>query len=119
VTIRRGGTLTEADHQLLALIQRQLGHSNLGITSVLPAGHRQRRDHRDRPRPAPADDSQSTHPHRAERIWRNAARRAERQPSRHYVGVWAPRPVASSHRLLSNLMRTRPGSEPGADERRA
>jgi hypothetical protein len=56
VTIRRGGTLPEADHQLLALIQRQLGHSNLGITSVLPAGHRQRRDHRDRPRPAPADD---------------------------------------------------------------
>ena len=30
----------------LNVIQRQLGHSNLGITQRLPAGHRQRRDHR-------------------------------------------------------------------------
>jgi hypothetical protein len=40
----------------LIVIQRQLGHSNLGITHGLPAGHRQRRDHRDRPCPASADD---------------------------------------------------------------
>jgi integrase len=40
----------------LIVIQRQLGHSNLGITSRLPPGHRQRRDHRDRPRPTRADD---------------------------------------------------------------
>jgi integrase len=39
----------------LIVIQRQLGHSNLGITSRLPPGHRQRRDHRDRPRPTRAD----------------------------------------------------------------
>ena len=40
----------------LIVIQRQLGHSNLGITSVYLQGHRQRRDHRDRPRPTRADD---------------------------------------------------------------
>jgi mannose-6-phosphate isomerase-like protein (cupin superfamily) len=33
----------------LIVIQRQLGHSNLGITSLYLAGHRQHRDHRDRP----------------------------------------------------------------------
>jgi integrase len=26
----------------LIVIQRQLGHTNLGITSIYPAGHRQR-----------------------------------------------------------------------------
>jgi site-specific recombinase XerD len=40
----------------LVVIQRQLGHSNLGITSVLPARNRQRRDHRHRPYPPRADD---------------------------------------------------------------
>ena len=40
----------------LNVIQRQLGHANLGTTSHLPAGHRHRRDHRHRPRPARADD---------------------------------------------------------------
>jgi integrase len=41
----------------LIVIQRQLGHSNLGITSVYLQGHRQRRDHRDRARATSADDS--------------------------------------------------------------
>ena len=40
----------------LIVIQRQLGHSNLGITSRLPPRDRQRRDHRDRPCPPRADD---------------------------------------------------------------
>jgi site-specific recombinase XerD len=40
----------------LIVIQRQLGHSNLGITSVYLHGIDQRREHRDRPCPAPADD---------------------------------------------------------------
>ena len=40
----------------LIVIQRQLGHSNLGITSRLPPRHRQRRDHRHRPRPPRTDD---------------------------------------------------------------
>jgi integrase/recombinase XerD len=35
----------------LLVIQRQLGHSNLGITSVYLQGIDQRRDHRHRPRP--------------------------------------------------------------------
>ena len=39
----------------LIVIQRQLGHTNLGITSDVPAGHRQRRDHRHRPRPPRTD----------------------------------------------------------------
>jgi site-specific recombinase XerD len=39
----------------LVVIQRQLGHSNLGITSV-PARDRQRRDHRHRPLSPRADD---------------------------------------------------------------
>ena len=39
----------------LIVIQRQLGHSNLGITSVSP-GHRQRRNHRNRPRSTRPDD---------------------------------------------------------------
>jgi hypothetical protein len=38
----------------LIVIQRQFGHSNLGIR--VPAGHRQRRDHRDHPCSPPADD---------------------------------------------------------------
>jgi hypothetical protein len=40
----------------LIVIQRQLGHSNLGITSVYLQGHRQRRNHRDHPCAPPADD---------------------------------------------------------------
>jgi integrase len=40
----------------LIVIQRQLGHSNLGITS-LSAGHRQRRDHQNRARATSANDS--------------------------------------------------------------
>ena len=40
----------------LIVIQRQLGHSNLGIHLRLPARHRQRRDHRDRARPTRAND---------------------------------------------------------------
>src|SRR4051794_18429099 len=39
----------------LIVIQRQLGHTNLGITSDLSVGHRQHRDHRHRPRPPRAD----------------------------------------------------------------
>ena len=39
----------------LIVIQRQLGHTNLGITSIYLARHRQRRDHRHRPRPPRAD----------------------------------------------------------------
>jgi integrase len=39
----------------LIVIQRQLGHSNLGITSVYLQGIDQRGDHRDRPRPPRAD----------------------------------------------------------------
>ena len=39
----------------LIVIQRQLGHTNLGITSDLPPRHRQHRDHRHRPRPPRAD----------------------------------------------------------------
>ena len=35
----------------LIVVQRQLGHSNLGITSVYIQGIRQRRDHRDRSTP--------------------------------------------------------------------
>jgi site-specific recombinase XerD len=38
----------------LIVIQRQLGHSNLGITSIYLQRHRRRRDHRSRPRPASA-----------------------------------------------------------------
>jgi hypothetical protein len=33
----------------LVVIQRQLGHANLGITFHLPTRHRQRRNHRHRP----------------------------------------------------------------------
>jgi hypothetical protein len=40
----------------LIVIQRQLGHSNLGIHQRLPPRHRQRRDHRLRPRPQCPDD---------------------------------------------------------------
>ena len=40
----------------LVVIQRQLGHANLGITSVYLQGDRQRRDHRHRPRAAIAGD---------------------------------------------------------------
>ncbi|MCA1697589.1 MAG: hypothetical protein LC790_01255 [Actinobacteria bacterium] len=41
----------------LVVIQRQLGHGNLGITSLgLSAGHRQQRDHRHRARSSRADD---------------------------------------------------------------
>ena len=40
----------------LIVIQRQLGHSNLGIHLGLSAGHRQRRNHRNGPRPARPDD---------------------------------------------------------------
>jgi Phage integrase family len=40
----------------LVVIQRQLGHSNLGITSVYLQGGRQRRDHRHRSRSPRADD---------------------------------------------------------------
>jgi hypothetical protein len=39
----------------LNVTQRQLGHTNLGTTSI-SARHRQRRDHRHRPRPKGADD---------------------------------------------------------------
>jgi hypothetical protein len=39
----------------LIVIQRQLGHSNLGITSLYP-GNRHRRDHRDSPRAPCAND---------------------------------------------------------------
>ena len=39
----------------LNVIQRQLGHRNLGVTSVY-LRDRPRRDHRDRPRPTPAHD---------------------------------------------------------------
>ena len=41
----------------LIVLQRQLGHSNLGITSVYLHGIRQRRDHRDRARATGDDDS--------------------------------------------------------------
>jgi Phage integrase family len=41
----------------LVVIQRQLGHANLGITSIyLPTGHRQQRDHQHRPWTALTDD---------------------------------------------------------------
>jgi Phage integrase family len=40
----------------LNVIQRQLGHTNLGRHVHLPAGDRQRRDHRHRPRPPGAND---------------------------------------------------------------
>jgi site-specific recombinase XerD len=40
----------------LIVIRCQLGHSNLGITSIYLHGHRQRRDHRHRPRPPSTDD---------------------------------------------------------------
>jgi integrase len=39
----------------LVVIQRQLGHNNLGTTSVYLQGDRQRRNHRGRARPASAD----------------------------------------------------------------
>ena len=44
----------------LIVIQRQLGHTNLGITSIYLRGHRQRRDRRHRPRAAAPRWSQST-----------------------------------------------------------
>ena len=40
----------------LNIIQRQLGHANLGTTSVYLARHRHRGDHRHRPRPTRAND---------------------------------------------------------------
>jgi hypothetical protein len=40
----------------LMVIQRQLGHSNLGITSIYLQDINNARDHRRRPRPPPADD---------------------------------------------------------------
>jgi integrase len=39
----------------LIVIQRQLGHTNLGITSVYLQGIDKHRDHRHRPRPPRAD----------------------------------------------------------------
>jgi len=40
----------------LIVIQRQLGHANLGIHLDLPSGDRQRRDHRHSSRSSGADD---------------------------------------------------------------
>jgi integrase len=40
----------------LIVIQRQLGHSNLGITSVYLQGIDNAEDHRHRPRPTRTDD---------------------------------------------------------------
>ena len=40
----------------VVLIQRQLGHANLGITSIYLQGHRQQRDHWHRPRTALSND---------------------------------------------------------------
>jgi hypothetical protein len=60
----------------LIVIQRQLGHSDLGITSVYPR-HRQRRDHRKRPRPPRTDDpGQHVAPAQIGQQNRSAARRA-------------------------------------------
>jgi site-specific recombinase XerD len=41
----------------LPVIQRQLGHAHLGVTSTLPARDRHQRDHRHDPQQAAADDS--------------------------------------------------------------
>jgi DNA-binding transcriptional MerR regulator len=46
----------------LNVIQRQLGHANLGNDQHLPARHRHRRDHRHRPRQARADDVRHRRP---------------------------------------------------------
>jgi site-specific recombinase XerD len=40
----------------LNVIQRQLGHANLGVTSIYLQGYRPCRDHRHRPRTEGADD---------------------------------------------------------------
>jgi Phage integrase family len=46
----------------LNVIQRQLGHANLGTTSGLPSGHRHRGDHRRRPHKTRTDDVRHRRP---------------------------------------------------------
>ena len=63
----------------LIVIQRQLGHSNLGIPSIY-LGHRQRRNHRHRPRPPRPDDPSQHTP--ALMRFAATARRAKRHSAR-------------------------------------
>jgi integrase/recombinase XerD len=49
----------ELAHEGVPLIQRQLGHRNLGVTSIYLQGIDPQRDHRHRPRPPTADDPAS------------------------------------------------------------
>jgi len=54
--LRHAHAVEMADEGIpLVVIQRQLGHSNLGITSICLQGIEKRRDHRHRPRPADSD----------------------------------------------------------------
>ena len=46
----------------LPVIQRQLGHAHLGVTSTLPTRHRHSRDHRDDPRPPTTNDLSQRRP---------------------------------------------------------
>jgi len=71
----------------LVVIQRQLGHSNLGITFDLPPRNRQRRDHRHRPRP-PRPDDPGQHPPAA----LNCSRRESRSSRRAALSAPAHRP---------------------------
>ena len=64
----------------LIVIQRQLGHSHLGITSVYLQGIDNAGDHRHRPRPPRADDP-GQHVASALNPARGAARRARHKPS--------------------------------------
>jgi site-specific recombinase XerD len=90
----------------LIVIQRQLGHSNLGITSVylqgIDSGEIIETVHA---RGAPMIQSA---PRCGSDRW-TRKRRSSRRAAAQSVPGWrmAPRPVASSHRLLSNLTRTR------------
>ena len=46
----------------LPVIQRQLGHAHLGVTSTLPTRHRHSRDHRHHPRPPTTNDLSQRRP---------------------------------------------------------
>jgi hypothetical protein len=85
----------------LIVIQRQLGHTNLGITLDLSPGHRQHRDHRHRPRP-PRADGPRTQPARALRP-RPAAGKPTTAAGPH-IQIASPGPAVASGSLSAPLI---------------
>jgi hypothetical protein len=78
----------------LNIIQRQLGHTNLGTTSDLPPRHRPRRDHHRRPHPPRPDDVRQR---RAATLINRTVKR-ERPFSRTEAGTCSSTPGATPNR---------------------